>query len=122
MSMSSGRRTSVARPAQYTDSRRSTPTAARACANTRVLPTGTSSPDARRRRAKPTAARSSPGASASTTRSGTPLQRGVHELVEAVRARALLVFAVLQDGAERDVDGVLVDRDRTQRREGLGPV
>src|SRR5438034_4077020 len=103
--MSSGWLTSVARPAQYTESRVDTPTAPSASANSTVVPTGTSRPAPRSNRANPTASRST-----STSTSGTALRGGPHELLDTRGLRALLVFAVLQDGAERDFDRALVDR------------
>ncbi len=56
--MSSGRRTSVARPAQYAPSRSAGPTAARARAKSNVEAGATSSPAARNVRANATAIRS----------------------------------------------------------------
>src|SRR6478672_8373799 len=87
-----------------------------ACPNAIVLPSGTSSPAPRNRRANPTANRSS------STTSGTALDRRVDELTETVRAGAFLVFAVLQDRAERDVDRTLVDRQGAERGERIRPV
>src|SRR5262245_21978396 len=91
------------------------PTAPSASANAMVLPRGTSSPAPRSRRANPTAQRA-------TSTSGTPLHRRVHELSQAVSPRAVLVLAVLEDGAERDVDRALVDRRLTECGERVGPV
>src|SRR5262249_50735344 len=115
---SSGRRTNVACPAQYTASRVSTPTAASASANTRVDPTGTSRPARRRSRENPTAARSRVGASDS----GTAFEGHVDDLFEAGVPRPLLVLAVLQDRSQREVDVMLVELRTAQRQQRLRPV
>src|SRR4051794_9040159 len=116
--MSSGRRSSVARPAQYTESRVETPTAPSASANRMVVPTGTSTPAPRSTRAKPTANRSTSTSlrvpvpvpvPVSVSVSGTALRCGPDQLLDARGLRALLVFAVLEDGAEGDLDRTLVD-------------
>src|SRR5689334_19968552 len=112
--MSSGRLTNVARPAQYTESRVDTPTAPNACANSTVVPTGTSSPAARSNRANPTARRSSPdagvtGASVSGTALRGPVGAAAHELLDPRGPGALLILAVLEDRAQRDLDRALVD-------------
>src|SRR5262245_9033083 len=99
------------------------PTAASASPNAIVLPIGISSPAPRRSRAKPTACRvRSPGTVRSVAASGTALHCGMDELAEPVRARSFLVFAVLQDRAECDVDRVLVDLGVSQRGERVRPV
>src|SRR5215207_10383791 len=125
--MSSGWLTRVARPAQYTEARVDTPTAPSASANRMVVPTGTSSPAPRSTRAKPTAKRSSPieGVIESVT-SGTalrgPFGRAAHQLLDPGRPRALLVLAVLEDRAQRDLDRVLVDGGASERGERVRPV
>src|SRR4051794_23296643 len=123
--MSSGRRNSVARPAQYTESRVDTPTAPRASANRMVVPTGTSTPAPRSTRAKPTAIRSTSTSlpmSVPVPVSGTALRCGPDQLLDARGLGALLVFAVLEDGAEGDLDRALVDGRATERGECVGPV
>src|SRR6476661_1194617 len=124
--MSSGRLRRVVRPAQYTESRVDTPTAPSASANRIVVPTGTSSPAPRSTRANPTARRS-PLNESSTSTSGTALGRGAFrgatdQLLDPCRLRALLVLAVLQDGAEGDLDRALVDVRASQCGERVGPV
>src|SRR3954469_14077050 len=83
-----------------------------------VVPTGTSRPAPRNTRANPTASRSITGSSGS----GTALRGRSHELFDPGRARALLVLAVLEDGAERDLDRVLVDGAAPERGERVRPV
>src|SRR5215213_8920845 len=118
--MSSGRLRSVVRPAQYTDSRVDMPTAPSASANSTVVPTGTSRPAPRSTRAKPTASRSTSGSGTALRRRS--FRRGAHELLDPRRPSALLVFAVLQDGAERDLDRALIDRRASERGQRVGPV
>src|SRR6478736_3657598 len=124
--MSSGRLTNVARPAQYTDARVDTPTAPSASPNRMVVPTGTSSPAPRRTRANPTANRSMSGRSMSGTAlrrlCRCPFRRAADELLDAGGAGALLVFAVLEDGAQGDLDGALVDGGASERGQRVGPV
>src|SRR5918998_1125997 len=101
--MSSGRPRSVVRPAQYTGPERSTPVSVSAWANVTARPTGTSTPEPRRTRAKATAIRSVSGAA-----SGTALDGGPDDVGHAVAPHPLLVLAVLEQRAERDLDGALV--------------
>ena len=54
-------------------------------------------------------------------RSGTARHRGAHELTDPVLAHALLVLAVLQDRAERDVDRVLVEALRRRASRAPAP-
>src|SRR5450759_1924484 len=112
---SSRRRRTTARPAQYRVSRCSRPTAANASPRVMVAPTGTSRPAWRSTRAN-----------ATTTRSASSLAMvalaGVEEGAKPVAVGPLLVFAVLQDGAERHRDGLLVEGGRVERGDGLGPV
>src|SRR5205823_1640861 len=105
--MSSGRRTNVVRPAQYTDS-----TAPNASMKAATESTGTSSAAARRARAKPTAS------------SGVIVISNVtvdHRL-QARGAHPLLVLAVLHDGTEGGVGRRHVELRSPQRRERLRPV
>src|SRR5688500_10022855 len=95
--MSSGRRTSVARPAQYTPSGWSMPTAAKDSAYTTVAPVGTRSPAPRSTRTNATAIRSGDA----TRCSGATAEDLLDEGVDALGAEALLVLAVLDHGAER---------------------
>src|ERR1700736_406056 len=81
-----------------------------------VAPTGTSRPAWRSTRANATTSRSV------SSGSGTVGSRRVDEGAEAVAADSLLVLAVLEDGAERDGDGVLVEGGGVERGDGLGPV
>src|SRR5256714_163477 len=120
--MSSGRFTNVVRPAQYTESRVDTPTAPSASANSTVVPTGTSSPAPRSNRANPTASRSTSTVSVSGTALRGPFRRAAHELLDAGRLGSFLVFPVLEDRAQRDLDRALVDRRATERGERAGPV
>src|SRR4029078_10479569 len=110
--MSSGRFTSVARPAQYTPDALSTPTSSRARVESSVAPTGTSNPAPRNTRAKATG----------TRWSSTARHRGSHKNVESVRAHAGVILVVLEDRPQRRVDQVLVDPGRAQHRQRLGPV
>src|SRR5579859_7014719 len=115
--MSSGRRTSVARPAQYTEARRSTPTRPRELAKVATHPTGTSSPAPRRTRENATAIRSTP-----VSWSGTALHRGPNQLADAHRSQALLVLPVFQNRSQREVDRVLVEFTPAERGERRCPV
>ena len=49
-------------------------------------------------------------------------RRAADELLDAGGAGALLVFAVLEDGAEGDLDRALVDGGAAERGERVGPV
>src|SRR5262249_33269928 len=99
------------------------PTVASASAKSSVVPTGTSSPADRSSRANPTAARS---ASTRSSTSGTARRRSFRgaadELLDPRGSRALLIFAVLQDGAERDLDRPVVDGRAAERGERVRPV
>src|SRR6476469_1266617 len=92
-------------------------------------PTGTESPAPRSTRAKATAMRSDSGprprvppSTATSLESGTPRHRRADQVRDAVRAHPLLIFAVLEDRAERDVDGTIVELGASERGECLGPV
>src|SRR6266702_749955 len=54
--------------------------------------------------------------------SGTAFERALHDGVDAVRADALMVLAVLQNGAERRVHGGVIERAAFQGEQRLGPV
>src|SRR3954468_13819523 len=109
--MSSGRFTSVARPAQYTPDAVSSPTQSSARAKSSVAPTGISNPAPRNTRANATGARSS----------STARHRGSHEDVESVRAHAVVVFVVLEDRAEGRVDHTFVEPGRTEHGQRWRP-
>src|SRR5437763_6379212 len=116
--MSSGLRTSVVRPAQYTPARSPIPTAASASAKVTTVPSGTVRPLLRRTRAKATATRSTADAgSASATQHGL-----TDEVAHAAGPYPFLVLAVLEHRAEGDVDGVLVELHASQGGESGGPV
>ena len=104
-STSSGRRTSVARPAQYTASRRVDARPRRA---PRRTPPWCRPARRARRRAAAARSRRRCGRAAAGLRHCAPVAAS-HELVDPGGPRALLVLAVLEDRAERDVDRVLVD-------------
>src|SRR6185369_3893156 len=94
------------------------PTASRASAKVTTVPSGMVRPRLRSSRAKATATRSTDGAGAL---SGT--EHGLaHEVAHARRPHPLLVLAVLEDRAERDVDRVLVELEPAEGGEGGGPV
>src|ERR1700722_7071740 len=126
--MSSGRRTSVVRPAQYTGARWSTPRTPRASAKVVTDPRATSSPAPRSNRAKATAMRSTPvtGAWSAAGRvmpaSGTPLDGRPDHLAEPGRPEPLLVLPVLEHRAEGDVDSVLVEVGPSEGGQGRRPV
>src|SRR5437763_15303094 len=105
--MSSGRRTNVVRPAQYTDS-----TAPNASMKAATESTGTSSAAARRARAKPTA-------SSGVTVSSNAI---VDHRLQAGGAHPLLVLAILHDRTEGGVGRRHVELRSPQRGQGLGPV
>src|SRR5215218_4067078 len=94
--MSSGRRTSVARPDQYTPSRSCMPTTPRASTNAATDDIGTRSPSARRPVAKATARWP---ASAGT------VHRVLDELGDPEGAHPLGVLPVLAHGAEGRLGG-----------------
>src|SRR5438552_881078 len=87
------------------------PTAWNASTRSSTLPVGTSRPARRNTRANATAASSS-----------VTGHRTRDERVGAVGAHALLVLAVLDDGAQRRVDRALVHLGPAERGERLGPV
>src|SRR5437879_2909123 len=105
--MSSGRPMSVVRPAQYTGPDRSTPVRARARAKVTARPTGTSTPAPRRTRANATAIRSTLGGV--SIASGTAANGRADDVSHAVGAHPLLVLAVLEQRAQRDLDRPLVE-------------
>src|SRR2546427_2651784 len=98
MGRSSGRLTSVLRPAQYTSSRRRASTRARAWLNSRSRPVPTESPARRRMRPK-----------ATTPPSGSTATGETQQLRQPLVADALLVLLVLEDGAERGIGRLLVE-------------
>src|SRR5437879_3930233 len=110
--MSSGLRTSTARPAQYTADRSSSPTTPRASAKVTTLPSATGNPAPRNTRAKAAANRSplSPLAEPAVKvvapaaaftggslwgTSGATLHRGADQLAHPGRPHPFLVLAVL---------------------------
>src|SRR5688500_4489389 len=105
--MSSGRASSVVRPAQYTAPERSTPVSVSASAKVTARPSGTSSPAPRSTRAKATAIRSAPGPGGVFSR--TSQNRGPDDVGHAVAPHPFLVLPVLEQRPERDLDGVLVE-------------
>src|SRR4051812_43517516 len=105
--MSSGRRTRVARPAQYTPARSVSPTAPNASVKASTLPRGTISPAPRSTLANATAIR--PGWSPTPFGSG-PVEWGPHQLADAVSPDPFLILAVFENGAQGDVDGAFVQR------------
>src|SRR3954452_13403515 len=108
--MSSGRRTSVARRAQYTDSVRPIPTAAGASTYAVTEPTGTSRPAVRKARAKPTLV----SVGVSDVMSDQSCQaRGAHPF---------LVLAVLHHRPQGGIGRRLVEVSAAQRGQRLGPV
>src|SRR5207249_4442760 len=86
------------------------------------LPVATSRPRSRRRRAKPMTSCSTARAPGLRAASGAAFDRGIHDLIDTVCPNPFLVFAVLDDRAERRVQRVLVDGLATQGGEGLRPV
>src|SRR5580704_10573993 len=126
--MSSGRRTSVVRPAQYTGDRLSTPRTPRASAKVVTDPNATSKPAPRSKRAKATAMRSTPvtgawsGAGWLMPASGAPLDDRPDHLGDARGPEALLILPVLEDGTEGDVDGVLIEVGPAESGQGGRPV
>src|SRR4051812_8207540 len=98
--MSSGRPSSVVRPAQYTGPERSTPVRVSAWAKVTARPTGTSTPEPRRIRAKARASRSASAGSGSRfwgePFSGTALDGRPHDVGHAVAPHPLLVLPVLE--------------------------
>src|SRR4051812_4342587 len=108
--MSSTRWMSVARPAQYAASGRPMSSSASASANDWTAEPGTSRPRRRSSRAKATGV----SASAGTGR--------LDQLVDAERAEALRVLAVLDDRAQRGVDGRVVELGPPERRQRADPV
>ena len=126
--MSSGRRTSVARPAQYTGARRSTPSDPEGLGEggdrpTRHVQAGAAQqPGEGDRHAVHARHRARLGGRAGATpASGTPLDGRPDHLADARRPQPLLVLAVLEDGAEGDVDGVLVELGPPERGQGRRP-
>src|ERR1700722_5566445 len=112
--MSSGRRTRVARPAQYTALRAVTPTCPRAWAYRTAQPVGTSRPAPRRTRTNPVTIRSGGVSGVSATGasepgSGTPDHRRLDQVVQAGFAHPGLILVVLEDRAEGEVEAALVD-------------
>src|SRR5947208_9365342 len=122
--MSSGRPSSVVRPAQYTGPERSTPVRASASAKVTARPTGTSTPEPRSTRAKATAIRSASAGAAGSLRprSGTALDGRADDVGHAVAPHPLLVFPVLEQRAERHFDGVLVEGGAAKGAQRHGPV
>src|SRR5689334_18125291 len=127
--MSSGFRTIVARPAQYTDCRLFSPTVPSASAKVSTVPIGTVIPTPRTTDAnaagRPPDSASEPAVelvvpatigtggssgvgSWGVGSSGATLDGRPHQLADAGRPHALLVLAVLEHGAEGRLDGVLV--------------
>src|SRR5450631_3447406 len=86
-------------------------------------PTGTDRPAPRNTRANATAMRSgSSRASPVGSASRTAGHRGLDERGDSVRTDPFLIFAVLQDRAERDVDRPLVELGASECRKRLRPV
>src|SRR5216683_3142859 len=119
--MSSGRRTSVALPAQYTDERRSMPTAPRALANVVTHPNGTSRPAPRRSRLNATVMRSTPVRPPEPT-SRTPKHGRADQLADTRSPQPLLVLPIFQNRSEGDVDRRLVRFGPTEGGQRRGPV
>src|SRR3954468_18161147 len=92
--MTSGRCTRVARPAQYTLSRASTPTVPSASVKVRTLSTGAGTPAPRSTRPKAVAR------AAASANGAAPFEGVADEVGDAGLAHPLLVLPVLEDGAE----------------------
>src|SRR3954453_11553908 len=105
--MSSGLRTIVARPAQYTACRSSRPTASSASANVTTFPSGTAIPTPRTIRAKEAAIR--------VPASGPTLHRGADEFADADGPHPFLILAVLQHRSQCGLDRVLVEVGSAER-------
>src|SRR5215218_1842322 len=118
--MSSGREVSVILPDQYTSSRRegSISSTARANSTNRSVPTRRPAPLSTRPKA--TAASSIGGAFISP--SGISPAHPADERGESGVGGPLLVFAVLEDGAQGRLDELLVEFPRAEGDERLGPV
>src|SRR5207237_5575161 len=93
------------------------PTVPSAAVKASTLPNGTTSPPPRSSSPKATAMRAG-----SASASATPIHRSSHQLTDAVGANPLLVLPVLEDGAEGDVDGVLVELAAPEGGQRHGPV
>src|SRR5581483_9544744 len=119
--MSSGRPSSVVRPAQYTAAGRATPTRARARANVTARPVGTSTPAPRSTRAKATAIRSTSGVGRPSV-SGTAQDGRPDDVGHTVRAHPLLVLPVLEQRPQRDLDRALVEARPPEGGQRQGPV
>src|SRR3954463_349872 len=120
--MSSGLRTSVVRPAQYTPSRPASPTASSASANVTTVPTGIVRPRLRSTRANATAISTD---DSDESAAGGPSGTGhglAHEVAYPRCPHALLILAVLEHRAQGDVDGVLVQLQAAEGGEGGRPV
>src|SRR3954453_9540606 len=126
--MSSGLRTIVARPAQYTACRSSRPTASSASANVTTFPSGTAMPTPRTIRANAGASRAPaaffsdfPTSSVRKSEknglggSGATLHRGADEFAAADRPHPFLILAVLEHRSQRGLDGVLVEVGTAER-------
>src|SRR4051812_15389086 len=133
--MSSGLRTIVARPAQYTACRSSRPTASSASANVTTFPSGTAIPTPRTIRANAGANRAPAaffsdrgGVCAPESEknglggSGSTLHRGADEFADADGPHPFLILAVLEHRSQRGLDGVLVEVGAAERGQRHGPV
>src|SRR5215217_6295480 len=114
--MSSGRCTSVARPAQYTGSRASTPTVPSASVKVSTLSTGAGMPAPRSTRPKAVAS------AAASSNGAAPLEGVAHQIGDAGLAHPLLVLAVLQDGAEGGRHQRVVELLPAEHGQRRGPV
>src|SRR5215204_2573429 len=120
--MSSGREVSVILPDQYKSSRRegSISSIARANSTRRSVPTRKPAPLSTRPKA--TAASSIGGACISPSGISPRPAHPADERGEAGIGGPLLILTVLEDGAERRLDQLLVELSRAEGDERLGPV
>src|SRR5215211_5770536 len=114
--MSSGRCTSVARPAQYTPARASRPTVPSASVNVSTLSTGAATPAPRRTRPKAVAR------AAASANGAAPLEGVAHEVGDPGLAHPLLILAVLEDGAEGGRHRAFAQLLAAQDGQRCGPV
>src|SRR3954463_14743503 len=114
--MSSGRCTSVARPAQYTGARASTPTVPSASVKVSTLSTGAGTPAPRSTRPKAVAS------VAASANGAAPLEGVLHEVGDARLAHALLVLPVLEDGAQGGRHRGLAEVLAAEHGQRRGPV
>src|SRR5215212_8853212 len=119
--MSSGREVSVILPDQYTSPRRAGSISSTARANSTSLSVPTRRPAPLSTRPKATVASSIWGALISSGISLRPAHPADERGQAGVR-RPLLVLAVLEDGAQRRLDEMLVELPRAEGDQSLGPV